>query len=211
MSETILVVSEHRRLYSPGEIPAVDGTWCVVDLPVRLVPPKVLPGVLQGRQRQDDTDGDQSYLWLKGVHHGDKVQNGQTHKVDVSQTVKLLEKVHGNEKQKWVFGGFDGVGWEEAIGLRSSPQSLVGQIGRQAAEFSLPCPLTLKGIPHQSQRAPPSHGCTVSGGLDPPFLLPGFHPRKTWRTSSLSCHLQLWFSASVWGLCWNKWQAAHLF
>jgi len=94
---------------SPGEVPAVDATWCIVELPVRLVPPEVLPCVLQSRQKQDDTDWDQSHLGLEGIHHGDEVQNSQAHKVDVGQTVKLFKKIHGDEQQRCVFGGFDGI------------------------------------------------------------------------------------------------------
>ncbi|TNN62269.1 hypothetical protein EYF80_027533 [Liparis tanakae] len=46
----------------------------------------------KGRQREDHTDGDQSYLWLKGVYYGDKVQNSQAHKVDVSQMTTLKKE-----------------------------------------------------------------------------------------------------------------------
>lgn len=88
---------EHSEHKNPLNIPAIDKTWRVVDLPVRLVPPKVLPAILQGRQQQDDTDGDQSHLRLERVHHGDEVQDGYAHKVEVRKTVKLLIKVHGKE------------------------------------------------------------------------------------------------------------------
>lgn len=54
-------------------LPGVNEAGRVVELSVRLVPPEVLPGVLQGRQSQDDTDGDQSHLRLERVHHRDKV------------------------------------------------------------------------------------------------------------------------------------------
>ncbi len=102
---------------SLGHLPAVDEARRVVKLPVRLVPPEVFPGVLQGRQRHDDTDGDQSYLRLEGVHYRDKIQNSQAHEVDVGQTVKLLKEVHGDEEEGGVFGGLYGVASEEAVGL----------------------------------------------------------------------------------------------
>lgn len=154
-------VSIFRTWLSLTQLPAVDEARRVVELPVWLVPPEVLPGVLQRSQRQNDTDGDQSYLGLESIHHRDKVQNSQAHKVDVCQAVKLLKEVHGDEEEEGVFGGLDGVAVEVAVGLLPFLQAFIRQVGHQVAEVLLPRPLTSQSISDQSQRAPPHHGCSA--------------------------------------------------
>lgn len=145
----------HALLY---QLPAVDEARRVVELPVRLVPPKVLPSIFECSQSQDDTDGDQGYLRLEGVHGRDEVQNCQAHKVDVCQTVTLLKQILGEKEEEGVLGGLDSVAGEVAVGLLPLLQSFVRQIGHQIAEVLLPRPVTSHGIPDQGQRARPRHG-----------------------------------------------------
>jgi len=143
-----------------SRLPAVDEALRVVELSVRPVPPEVLPGGFQGRQREDHTDGDQSYLWLKGVDYGDKVQNSQAHKVYVSQMVKRLKEVHGDEQEDGVFSGLDGIAKEVAVGLLRIPQDLIRQIGHQVADVLFPCSLTSQSISDLVQRTLQSHSCS---------------------------------------------------
>lgn len=114
-------------------LPGVNEARRVVELSVRLVPPEVLPGILQRRQSQDDADGDQSYLRLERVHYRDKVQNRQADKVKVGQPVELLKEVHGDEEEGGVFGGLDGVAREVPVGLLPLFLALVRQVGLQTA------------------------------------------------------------------------------
>lgn len=155
-------------------LPGVDEARRVVELSVRLVPPEVLPGVLQRRQSDDDADGDQGYLRLERVHYRDKVQDGQADEVKVGQPVKLLEEVHGEEEEGGVFGGLDGVSREVPVGLLPLFLSLIRQVGLQAAELLFPRPLTTQGVPQQVQRVLPRHGGSVrfslSQLLDPSIL-----------------------------------------
>lgn len=144
---TLELTSIVKARLSLSSLPAVNEARRVVQLPVRLVPPEILPGVLQGRQTQHDTDGNQSYLWLEGIYNGDEVEYSQAYEVDVGQAVELLEKVHGDEEERGVLGGLDAVAWEVAIGLLPLLQALIRQIGRQAAELLLPSPPAPQSLP----------------------------------------------------------------
>lgn len=72
-------------------IPAEYEAGRIVELLVSLVPPEVLPSILDSGQCQHDTNGNERHLRLERVHHRDEIQDGQAHEVNVGHTVELLE------------------------------------------------------------------------------------------------------------------------
>lgn len=63
----------------------------IVELLVSLVPPEILPAILDSGQCQDDTNGNESHLRLERVHHWDEIQDSQAHEINVGQAVELLK------------------------------------------------------------------------------------------------------------------------
>lgn len=93
----------------PAMVSAVDPAGGVVDPIVRTVPAPVLEGVLDGRDAQDEDEGQHGYLLPEGVHGGHEVQQNDEEEVEVGESMKLLEEILGNEGEQRVLGGTDSV------------------------------------------------------------------------------------------------------
>ena len=110
-------------------LPAIDEAFSVIDHLIGFVPPEVFPGILDGSDPQDDTDWYQVHLRLESIDHGDKIQNGNAHKIDVGKPVQLLKDILGQEGQHGVLAGLNLIPMVVPVGVLFVGPSFKGQAG----------------------------------------------------------------------------------
>ena len=110
-------------------LPAIDEALSAIDHFIRFVPPEVFPSILDGSDRQDDTDWYHAHLWLECIEHGDKIQNHDAHKIEVGKPVQLLEDVLGYKGQHSVLAGLDLIPTIMSVGVLFVGPSFKEQVG----------------------------------------------------------------------------------
>lgn len=110
-------------------LPVIDEALTVIDQFIRFVPPEVFPSILDGSDCQDDTDWDRAHLRLESIDHRDKIQNHNTHKIEIGKPVQLLKDVLGYEGQHGVFAGLNLIATIMSVGVLFVGPSFKGQVG----------------------------------------------------------------------------------
>lgn len=76
---------------------------------VRLPPPMVLEGILDGRHAQNKDDRDHGHFLAESTHGRDPIEQDDEEEVEVCETVELLQEVLGDEGKRSVLGCPDGI------------------------------------------------------------------------------------------------------
>lgn len=158
----------------------------MVDFVVGPVPAVVLPEVLDGGDGQDEEDRGQGQLGFEGVDGGHKVEQGDEDEVDIGQTMELLEEVLGQEGERRVLGGLDGVGGVVSVGVVMGrlPGGVIEQVGADTPHLIL-----LRTFPSLLLPSPPHPPLLLVSGVSPVLLRhrhPSPHP-NTHSVSSRAC------------------------
>lgn len=148
-------------------LPAVHQTVHVVDLLVGPVPPVVLPQVFDGGDGQDEDDRGQSELRLERVDHRHEVEQRDEDKVNIGESVELLEEVLGQEGEHGVLGGLDLVAGVVSVRVLLPFGVVEQQVGVDEPAFALfgfllPLPLDfgslgrpgVLGVPRHNRSSP---------------------------------------------------------
>lgn len=93
------------EVHSPREHPHD----IVVDLLVEQISSVVFKSIFDGDDSENHQQRNHGDFLLKGLNDWHPVEQRQEQEVEVGSPVELLEKVHGDERQKSVLGSADGV------------------------------------------------------------------------------------------------------